>query len=84
MEEVIVGRVIKFFAKPMVAAVQMSAGSLKLGDRVRFRGHTTDFEADVSSIQEEHESLEEAAAGQMVGLKVPERVREGDRVLKIT
>ncbi len=84
MEEVIVGRVIKFFAKPMVAAVQMTAGSIKLGDRVRFRGYTTDFEASVSSIQEEHESLEEAAAGQMVGLKVPERVREGDRVLKIT
>ena len=82
MEEVVVGRVIKFFAKPMVAAIQVTAGSLKVGERVRFKGHTTDFETTVSSIQEEHQSLEEATAGQMVGIKVPERAREGDQVLK--
>ena len=84
MPEEVVGRVSKYFAKPMVAAVSLSAGPVRLGDRLRFKGHTTDFEMEVSSIQEEHQSLEEAVSGQMVGLKVTERVREGDQVFLIS
>lgn len=84
MPEEEVGRVIKFFAKPMVAALEVIAGSIKVGDTLRFVGHTTQFETEVSSIQEEHQSLEEALPGQKIGLKVPDRVREGDRVVKIT
>ena len=84
MPEEMVGRVMKYFAKPMVAAIELTAGSLQVGDPVRFRGHTTDFETTVSSLQEEHESLESAEAGQKVGMKVPERVREGDQVFKVT
>ncbi len=84
MPEEIVGRVMNFFAKPMVAAIELTAGSLKVGDSVRFKGHTTDFEATVSSLQEEHQSLDTAEAGQKVGMTVPERVREGDQVLKVS
>jgi len=84
MPEEKVGQVVKFFAKPMVAAVDVTAGSIRVGDRLRFAGHTTDFETEVASIQEEHETLAEARVGQKVGIQVPERAREGDGVFKVT
>jgi len=84
MPEEEVGRVIKFFAKPMVAAIEVTAGTIKVGDTLRFVGHTTQFETEVGTIQEEHQSLEEARPGQRIGIKVPDRVREGDRVVKLT
>ncbi len=83
MEEVTVGNVVKFFAKPSVAAIEITAGTIKKGDRLRFVGHTTDFETQVDSMQEEHATIEEAGVGQMIGIKVPDRVRPGDRVLKL-
>ncbi|MBW1711631.1 MAG: translation elongation factor-like protein [Deltaproteobacteria bacterium] len=83
MPEEKVGQVLKFFAKPMVAAIDVTGGVIRVGDRLRFAGHTTDFEIEVSSIQEEHQSLEEARAGQQIGIKVPDRVRAGDQVFKV-
>jgi len=84
MPEEKIGQVIKYFAKPMVAAVEVTAGSVRVGDRLHFAGHTTDFETEVDSIQEEHASLEEAKPGQMVGIKVPDRARAGDQVFKVS
>ncbi len=83
MSEEKVGQVIKYFAKPEVAAIEITAGVVRLGDRLRFVGHTTDFEVEVTSIQEEHQDLEEAEVGQRIGIKVPDRVREGDQVFKL-
>ena len=84
MPEEKVGKVVKFFAKPMVAAVEVTAGAINVGDRLHFTGFTTDFETQVASMQEEHQSIEQATVGQMVGIKVPDRVREGDEVLVVT
>jgi putative protease len=82
MSEQKVGEVIKFFVKPMVAAIKVVAGSIAVGDTLHFAGHTTDFDAVVSSMQEEHNSIDSAGPGQMVGIQVPERCRPGDEVLK--
>ena len=84
MPEEKIGKVVKFFAKPMVAAVEITAGDIKVGDRLHFTGFTTDFETQVASMQEEHQSIDQAGVGQMVGIKVPERVREGDEVLVVS
>lgn len=84
MPEEKVGKVINFFAKPMVAAVAVTAGTIKVGDLLHFTGFTTDFETQVASMQEEHQSIEQATVGQMVGIKVPERAREGDEVLVVS
>lgn len=84
MPEEKIGQVIKYFAKPMVAAVEITAGVIRVGDRLHFAGHTTDFETLAASIQEEHTSLEEARPGQLVGIKVPDRVRAGDQVFKVS
>ncbi len=83
MEEELIGKVVKYFAKPSVAAVEISAGVLRVGDSIHIKGHTTDLEDKVESMEVEKESIEEAAAGYLIGIKVKDRVREGDRVFKI-
>jgi translation elongation factor EF-Tu-like GTPase len=82
-EEVEIGRVNDYFAKIGVAGIDLTA-TLKVGDRIRIKGHTTDLEEVVESIQVEHESLEEAKAGDKIGLKVADRVRGGDHVYRVS
>jgi putative protease len=83
MEEEKVGRVQKFFAKPSVAAVEITAGVLKVGDVVRFKGHTTDFEETITSMQIDNQPVEEARPGDLLGIKVSQRVREHDMISKV-
>lgn len=82
-EEVEIGRVNDYFAKVGVAGIDLT-GPLKVGDRIRIKGHTTDLEEMVDSIQIEHESVEEAKAGDKIGVKVRERVRGGDHVYRVS
>jgi putative protease len=65
------------------AIVRIDAGELRIGDLIRFEGHTTDFEHRVTQMEIDHRSVQTASAGQVVGIKVRERVREHDRVLKV-
>jgi len=83
MPEEQVGVVVKFFAKPSVAAIDMKSGSIKKGDTLRFKGHTTDFLEEVISMEVDNQPVEEAKAGDMIGIKVKERVRENDLVYKV-
>lgn len=78
-----VGIVKQFFVKPGVAALEITDGSLKTGDTIHFKGHTTDFEEAVSSMQVDHNPVEAANVGDLVGIKVKERVRTNDQVYKI-
>lgn len=82
MSEEMIGEVSDFFARPVVAAIELTA-SLKLGDRIRIKGHSTDLELDVNSMQINNVAVKEAKAGDSVGVKVPERTRKGDKVYKI-
>jgi len=77
-----VGEVTHYFPKIGVAVVALKA-SLALGDRIAIRGVTTNLQQTVASMQIEHENVTRAKAGQSIGLKVEQRVREGDRVYKI-
>ncbi len=83
MAEVEVGRVSDFFARPVVAGIELT-DTLKVGDRIRITGHTTDLEMVVESMQLDNASATEASAGQAVGVKVTDRVRRGDKVFRIT
>jgi translation elongation factor EF-1alpha len=82
-EEVEIGRVNDYFAKIGVAGIDLTA-PLKVGDRIRIKGHTTDLEELVESIQVEHESVEEAKPGDKIGVKVADRVRGGDHVYRLS
>jgi len=77
-----VGKVAHFFSKISVAVVELTA-PLSVGDKIRIQGPTTNFEQTVESMQIEHENVKTAKAGQSIGLKVNERVRENDTVYKI-
>jgi len=81
--EVEVARVAKFFAKPSVAAITMTDGSLKVGDTIHVIGHTTDFVQVVESMQIDSNAVEEAGPGDMVGIRTSDRVREHDVVFKV-
>ncbi len=83
MMEEKVGEVMKFFAKPGVAAIKVTGGVLAVGDKIKFKGHTTDFEDAIISMQIENKSVDKAAAGDLIGIKVKEKVREGDAVFKL-
>lgn len=76
-----VGRITHFFSKICVAVVELKR-PLKVGDTIAIKGPTTDIEQKVDSMQIEHESVKEAKAGQSVGMKVADRVRETDLVYK--
>ena len=77
-----IGRVDDYFAKVGVVALRLGE-PLEVGDRIRIRGHTTDFSQQVKSIQIEHESVDGARSGAEVGIKVGKRCRRGDRVFKL-
>jgi selenocysteine-specific translation elongation factor len=83
MAEEAIGKVSDFFARPVVAGIELT-GTLKVGDRIQIRGHTTDLELTVDSMQINNVNVQEAKAGDSVGVKVPDRVRRGDTVYKIT
>ncbi|MFH1560286.1 MAG: translation elongation factor-like protein [Chloroflexota bacterium] len=82
MPEVEVGHVRDFFARPVVAGIDLT-DTLKLGDTIHIAGHTTDVEMVVESMQMNNVNVSEASAGQSVGIKVPDRVRQGDTVYKV-
>ena len=83
MAEIEIGKVSDFFSKPVVAGIQLTA-SLKVGDSIHIKGHTTDIGFVVQSMQINNVDVKEAKAGDAVGIKVTDRVRRGDAVYKVT
>ena len=83
MPEVEVGVVSDFFAHPVVAGIELTAG-LKVGDTIHISGHTTDMELTVDSMQINNVNVTEAKTGDAIGIKVNDRVRRGDKVYKVT
>jgi putative protease len=82
MAEVEVGKVSDFFAKPVVAGIDLTR-VMKKGDTIHIKGHTTDLVMTVESMQIDNVNVEEAGVGVSVGVKVTDRVRRGDTVYKV-
>jgi len=78
-----IGTVFNYFSKAAVAAVQLNAGELKVGDTIVIEGPGVSITMEVESMQIDRQPVESARAGQSVGLKVPERVRPGDKVYRL-
>jgi len=83
MGEEIIGVVRTYFSKVGVAAVEVTQGKISLGDTLKFKGHTTHFEMTLDSMQKDNKAINEAATGDLIGIKVPEKVRENDMMIKI-
>jgi putative protease len=78
-----VGVITHFFPKISVAGISILEGRLAVGDTVYIAGHTTDLRQVIESMQIDKQPVEEAAAGEQVGVHVVDRVRVGDRVFRI-
>ncbi|MFC2033870.1 translation elongation factor-like protein [Chloroflexota bacterium] len=83
MPEEEIGKVSDFFARPVVAGIELTA-PLKVGDTIHIKGHTTDMEFTVESMQIDNVNVEEVNVGDAVGIKVSDRVRRGDVIYKVT
>jgi putative protease len=83
LADVKVGKVTHFYDKIGVAVVELS-GSLSAGDKIKFvRGGEDMFEQEVGSMQVEHEKIDSAKKGDVIGLKVDQEVKEGAEVYKV-
>ena len=82
MERLLIGHVVSYFAKIGTAAIESESGEIKV-ETLYFSGCTTDFEQQIGSIQIDRNPVESAQAGDSVGIKVKDRVRDGDEVYKV-
>lgn len=78
-----VGKIAHYFTKIGVAVIDLTA-SISVGDQIHIKGPTTNLEQTITSMEIEHEKVTRAEAGQSIGLKVNDRVRENDTVYKIS
>ncbi|MDD5422294.1 MAG: translation elongation factor-like protein [Candidatus Omnitrophota bacterium] len=82
MDEKQVGVVDHFFDKISVCMVKLS-DAVKVGDKIRIKGKASELVHDVSSMQIDRVPAQEAKPGDMISLKVDQKVRQGDAVYKI-
>ncbi len=83
MKEIEIGKVTHYYTKIGVAAIKILNDELKIGDEIHIKGHTTDFNQKIESMQKEHKEIEVALPGDEIGIKVNEHAREGDIVYKV-
>jgi len=82
-EEKLVGVVTHYFGHISVGILKLTAGELKIGDKVHFKGHSTDFEQTIASMQVDHKDVAAAKKGEEFGTKVDQKVREDDEVFLV-
>lgn len=78
-----IGKVFSYFSKVGVAAINITSGSIKVGDTIRIKGTTTDFNQQIDSMEIDRQKVDSAGVGQSIGIKVKDRVRTNDIVYKI-
>ena len=81
-KEELIGKITHSFGKIGVGIVEISK-KLNIGDTIHIKGATTDFEQKVDSMQIEHENVDKAKKGDIIGLKVDDKIREEDKVYKV-
>ena len=83
MEEKKIGVVTHYYSHLGVGIIKIEEDGLKLGETVHFKGHTSDFQQNIESLQIEHKDVQEAKVGDLVGIRTSEHVREHDEVFKV-
>jgi len=83
MEEKEIGVVTHYFTHIGVATLKITSDSLNVGDMIHIKGHTSDFQQKIESMQVEHQQVQTAKVGDVIGLKVIEHAREDDKVYKV-
>jgi len=83
MADVKVGKISHYFGNIQVAVLEVEDEAVNVGDTIKIVGHDKEFEQKIESMQVEHDQVETAEKGMSVGLKVEEKVKEGDEVFKV-
>ena len=79
-----IGVVTHYYSHLSVVAMQLEPGAtLRVGDVIHIRGHTTDFTQKVVSLEVDHAPVSEVRPDDDFGLKVVEHTREHDIVYKV-
>jgi len=84
MQDQEIGYISKHFSKISVAAIEITAGKLSVGDTIHIKGHTTDLKEEIASMKIEHETVESAKKGDSIGIQVSDRTRRKDKVFKLS
>ncbi len=79
MKQKPIGKVLHYYDHLGVAVVKFNK-AVKVGEEIYFKGAHADFVQTINSIQYEHESIKSAKKGQDVGIKVDQKVHEGNEV----
>ncbi len=80
VEEKLIGRVTHHYSHLSVCAIELTDGELKVGDTIHISGKITDFTQTVGSMQVNHQNINKAGNGKVVGVKVKEKVRQHGQV----
>lgn len=77
-----IGKVTHYFGGIGVAIVKFNK-TVNVGEKIKFKGATTDFEQTIESMQYDHQDIKSAKKNQEVGIKIEQKVREGDEVYPV-
>lgn len=83
MPEIKIGTVEDYFGKVGVIAFHVEGEEISVGDTIHVKGHTTDFQQVVESIQIDRQPVQRAGPGSNVGIKAKEKARKGDVIYKV-
>jgi translation elongation factor EF-Tu-like GTPase len=83
MTEEKIGVIHHYFSKVGVAAIKINQANLSVGETIHIVGAHTDFTQHVDSMEIDRNPVQMVKAGDDVGIKTKERVREGDIVYRI-
>lgn len=81
VEGAMVGKITHYYDSLEVGIIEL-VDSLKVGDKIKIKGHTTEIDQGADSMQVDHKDVDSAKKGDVIGIKVNGRVREGDKVYK--
>lgn len=84
MAEQLIGKVTHYFGKAQVAAIEITAGELHVGDTIHVVGHTSNFTQKIDSMQVDRQPVQVAKVGDQIGIRVAEHAREHDEVFRVT
>ena len=79
-----IGEVTHFYSRLRVCVIKITRGDIRLGERLEIKGHTTRFIQNVRSLQIENKDVPRASKGKLVGLKIDQKARAGDKVYKLS
>lgn len=82
MQEKEIGKVTHYYGHLSVGIIELS-DTLKIGENIHIKGHSTDFTQSVDSMQIEHAAVSEAKSGDVIGIKISQKTHPNDKVFKV-